>query len=1176
MAPIETNYFVCTLGEATHNGIQRPYTDVTHLIRQQALNNPDLPAIGFFQTSKSGNGLAVRTRVLSFKNVQQGVSETASLLSKRLDLPARQVVALLADSSPEFLFTWLASITLGNPVLLIAPQCSAAAIAHLCKVCEVTVLLVDEKHENLANSACSPDTPAGPATFKVSLLPFTHDDDVFRLTEKESQGKLFSVDVGQDDVAYLHHTSGTSSGLPKPIPQTHHGAVGVLPALNGETQATFTTTPLYHGGPADIFRAWTSNALIWLYPSKDIPVTASNIVQCLDSIEKSVTGSSAKYFASVPYILQMMAEDDQGLQRLKQMDIVGVGGAALAVDVGDRLVKEHVNLVSRFGSAECGFLLSSHRDYDKDDAWQFLRLSPDVGQLRFESREGNLSELVVNADWPHMAKRNREDGSYATADLFEQHKSIENGWRYHSRADSQLTLITGKKFDPAPIEDAICAASGNVSNVLIFGNGKPFPGALVFRSEMAKDLSDAQLLDSINSFVEKLNGDSQSHAKLTTDMLIPMPYKDNALEKSSKGTVLRRQAEEAYSKEIENAYQRQQADVASVGDDQLAKTVRGIVGNFVTKEEYGTFDENSDLFAHGIDSIACVRIRHSLAPLLPKDAKLPLTVVEDCGSVSALVSLILKVRQGNTAPQLEDQADQLLDLVGKYTKLDSMRPIDSIVDDDTTDIEAPGKTVLLTGPTGSLGTHVLFELLRSPEISHVYLLVRGKTQKAARERVVKAIAARGLSLPDDFDNKVTVLQCKLSDPDLGLAFQDYTALQSEVDLILHLAWSVNFLLSLRSFMPHLAALQNLLNLSLSSTKRKPPRLVFCSSVASVSEYTKISEKTGNVPESIIAETSVAGVTGYALSKLAAELILARAATVVPSLRKRITIIRVGQLSADTQNGVWNASEAYPQILASAKFTDGDLPDLGNEEKLTWLPLDIAAKAFVESSLVDPVSIGNMPTEHVRHKLKEQAEFIRTISKEGQHKSDLPSEHKEIDLSAVQVLHLLNPESGPVFTDFVLALQKLLSQHAKAPAIKLVSSSEWIHRLEELQQSNMSNSDGDSPSSIQSVLRLLPFWKKAYETRAPVGVAKETPNGHEQQGFQSPTFDMHNSLAIMPALTYWLGLGTVEGREAAGKTEGANVSTKSTDKQQSSPLLDSHYILKVWEWVQDHVSVDTQS
>ena len=447
----------------------------------------------------------------------------------------------------------------------------------------------------------------------------------------------------ENDTAYWHHTSGTSSGLPKPIAQSHRGAVGVLPCLDGREAATFTTTPLYHGGIADCFRAWTSDAPIWLFPG-NVPITTANIYASLQcAVEIFVTGISApvKYFSSVPYILQMIASDEpDGIDTLKSFDIVGVGGAALPPTVGDELVNRGVSLVSRFGSAECGFLMSSHRYYSRDKEWQYLR-SLRSSLLSFEPQESSLVELVINADWPHMAKRNRPDGSYATADLFEEHPWIPDAWRYHSRADSQLTLITGKKFDPAPLEAALTTSSF-LDDALIFGNGKQYPGALLFRSSDGSDLSDEAFLDKVWPHMEKLNAEGQSHTKISRSMLVAMPKGTVGLEKSSKGTVMRRPAEERFSSFIEKAYQGDESvtngdhEGFQISGDRILIAVLEIIKSVLGSND--AIPEDADLFAHGVDSVACMQIRARLQRLLSSTAPaLPLNVVYDCGSIKGYV-----------------------------------------------------------------------------------------------------------------------------------------------------------------------------------------------------------------------------------------------------------------------------------------------------------------------------------------------------------------------------------------------------------------------------------------------------------------------------------------------------------------------------------------------------------
>ncbi|KAK5941028.1 putative NRPS-like protein biosynthetic cluster [Knufia obscura] len=1168
MAKVTTNYFVCTLGEAAQHGISRPYSSVSDLIKKQSKKNPDLPAIGFYVGSESSKDTALETKVLTFHDVYKGTASAASLLSDTLDTQPGKAIGLLADSSPAFLFTWLGCISLGHPVLLLAPQLAASAVAHLCKSCEVTVLLTDKKHEDLGAEAAKQNKDSGDAGLRSTLMPFTSDQGVFSLTEQDLDQETPEPAITDDSIAYLHHTSGTSSGLPKPIPQTHHGAIGVLPALDGRQQATFTTTPLYHGGPADIFRAWTSNAMIWLFPSKDMPITASNIRRCLEAAEGSVTRNRTppvKYFTSVPYVLQMMAADEEGLKWLQKMDLVGVGGAALPAKVGDELVEQGVNVVSRFGSAECGFLLSSHREYAQDREWQYLRQAEGSTQLQFEAREEGLHELVIKPDWPHMAKRNRDDGSYATADLFEKHAMIANAWKYHSRADSQLTLITGKKFDPASIEHDIVAASDLVADVLLFGNGKPYPGVLLFRSQEAQNMSDEDMLKEIAPVVEKINEGNQKHTRIPRNMLVMMPFEEQPLEKSSKGTIIRNKAEAKYESIIEQAYNKATPTSADVADEDVSKAIHDLTTSIVGNDNINVDD---DLFSQGVDSVACVQIRHGLSQLLPKDAKaLPLTVVEDSGTISELSKTVLSLRHGGTNDKTDEKA-LIPELVKQYSQLDSNRPVETMIDGITTVIEPPGKTVLLTGATGSLGSHVLGQLLQNKAIQHIYVLVRGATPQAARERVHKALSSRKLSIPDDSDAKVTILQCKLSDPDLGLAFQDYSTLQSNVDIVLHMAWTVNFLISLRSFAPHFAGIQNLLNLCLSSTQRKPPRFVFCSSVASVSNYPALQKDVRNVPEDLQTDLSVSGSTGYARSKLTAELILANAATNVPSLRDQITAVRVGQLSADTNHGIWSASEAYPQILATAKMTDGMLPDLGIEERLTWLPVDVAAKAFVETSLMAPEIIGDMPTEHVKHMIGQKPKAKFPLLDKG---TGLGGD--EIDTAAVKVVHLLNPDQSSTFTDFLTRLQQV-SNNDSNEALKIVPAQQWLEKLEALA------SGSEQSSEAQKSLRLLPFWKQAYSNRQPSPRSNDTDTDSTAPG--GLAFDVHNSLIAMPALAHWLGLSTIEGRRSRGKapqvngdagdnTVQANVAeSEDTNDDVDNELLRKDYISKIWNWVRENV------
>ena len=880
-------------------------------------------------------------------------------------------------------------------------------------MCDVKTLFFDNVYLELAKAAQN-HLKLESNEWKLHLEPLTDVEEIMDTTDagaalpRDQPLNEFPIKpVSQGDTAYFHHTSGTSTGLPKPIPQSHKAAIGVLPRFsNGYKKATFTTTPLYHGGIADCFRAWTSGAMIWLFPGSDVPITASNVIKCLKLPRKREMPEVA-YFSSVPYVLQMMAAEDEGMDCLKGMELVGVGGAALPEMVGNKLVSEGVNLVSRFGSAECGFLLSSHRYYETDANWQYLR-SHESPHLKFEEREEGLDELVVLPSWPHVAKPNRADGSYATSDLFEAHSFIRNAYRYSSRADSQLTLVTGKKFDPAPLEAAM-ATSPLVADVLVFGNERPYPGALIFRSPVAAEMTKEDILNALWPSIERFNAESQAHTRLSRSMLMIMPKEIPVLPKSSKGTIMRGQADRTYARDIDRAYsgRPQSPSEPVVSDEDVTITILNIIKDVVHTQE--AISENTDLFSFGVDSVASVKIRSLIHnKLLPdKPDSLPLNVVYDCGTIKNLARYIINTRHGKAtkATNTEEEMNLMRSLVDHY----SLFPL-------TNELNSRRQTiVVLTGATGALGAHILAGLLASSQVSIVHCLVRAASQMAAVERVSKALRARkklGLNVDSP---RICCHPCKLSESTLGLEEDLYSSLAVHATVIIHAAWAVNFSMRLSSFKDQLAGLENLIDFA-NFPKPHPPRFLFCSSTASMlGHHTKFP-----IPESISHDPHSASPLGYSRSKWVAEAICEKAYLRTP-LQGNIAVLRIGQLCGDTENGIWNASEAWPLMLSSVKVLQA-LPDL--HQKLDWLPADTAAQAVIEIAL---------------------------------NKTDqLPGTTEE----NIPVYHILNPSRATTWSDLLGWMQKL------SPGFAVISPTAWVARLKNLQE--------DHPCK-----KLLGLWMEAY-------------------------------------------------------------------------------------------------
>lgn len=911
------------------------------------------------------------------------------------------------------------------------------------------------------------------------------------------------------DVAYLFHTSGTSSGLPKPIPQLHHGAVSVLPRLsNGGTHSTFSTTPLYHGGIADCLRAWASGAMIHLFPGTQ-PITSANIQRSAELANRFLNGAHpAKYFTSVPYILQMLIEEslDQevssGLALLQGMDLVGVGGAALPQAVGDELVSKGVKLVSRFGSAECGFLLSSNRDYKSDHEWSWLRADPSLQPeyYDFEPQAQNqndssppLFEFVVKPRWPHRGKTNRPDGSYATADLFERHPIKPNAWRYHSRADAQITMLNGKKFDPAPVEaELLSSAVGKriLEDAMIFGAGREAPGMLLVPRWNIDFINDHQLIDDLWPTIHKMNSEAQSHARISKGLLLVIRSKEedrSLLPKSSKGTILRRQAEALFSKEIERTYAEEEvaeeeSTIHAVPDnevmDQLTTLFSEVLGRKV--------NPSRDLFIQGVDSLACSRLRKRISRKFFAESgiSIPLNIVYDQGTIERLSRYIVRSRTsdlntigshtgGNDNNEEVSQEQLMLDLVHKYR-----HPVHS----PTGSLDHQNeRVVVLTGATGLLGAHILDLLLRDPKVTKVYCLVRASSEEDGKARIQKSLSARYLkSFTVETSQRVISLPCTLSEvTGFGLSEADRRRIASEATMIIHAAWSVNFSLQLHSFKDQLAGLRDLLRLR-DATRGAAARLVFISSTAAVSSHAG-----GERPaqETVSSEPEDSSTLGYSRSKWVAENICASArvggsfstppaysgeATLDADEKFPVVIIRVGQLCGSRKDGAWNASEAYPIMLSSSRIT-GCLPDL-QDQPLSWLPVDLAAEAVLELAFLGGLERGGRAATHQKtpvyhvvnvHHEPSWADMLEWISQACEDENDAALENQQ---------EPQRPGDGE---------------------LEIVSPAEWVDILEDALEKE------EHPARS-----LLHLWKEAYaqkyvidkgyETKTPLAVSRSRP------------------------------------------------------------------------------------
>jgi amino acid adenylation domain-containing protein/thioester reductase-like protein len=225
--------------------------------------------------------------------------------------------------------------------------------------------------------------------------------------------------------------------------------------------------------------------------------------------------------------------------------------------------------------------------------------------------------------------------------------------------------------------------------------------------------------------------------------------------------------------------------------------------------------------------------------------------------------------------------------------------------------------VLLTGATGFFGAFTLLELLNQTDAS-IHCLVRAPGEAQAWRRLLDNLGRYGRGLGGGQD-RVRVVAGDLERTDLGLGPHQYAELCRTVDVIVHSAAHVNGVLPLdRLWKSNVGGTIELARMAVTA---KPKTVHFVSTMS---------------------VTSDARQSGYARSKREAEQF------VMNEQRNGLaaTIARLPRLSGDSTTGHYNKQDIAHRMVV-AMLTAGVAPDIDFTE--VWLPVDLAARAFVATS-----------------------------------------------------------------------------------------------------------------------------------------------------------------------------------------------------------------------------------
>ncbi|WP_322922683.1 amino acid adenylation domain-containing protein [Paenibacillus campi] len=741
--------------------------------------------------------------------------------------------------------------------------------------------------------------------------------------------------VGADDLAYVIYTSG-STGKPKGALIGHRGVINLGHIL----------TDYFHVVPEDVMAQFASYSFDASVLDTIAPLFNGAHMYMLDNDERvsieefalavERTGTTVVTALPTVFFNQLSAYlSPEGYERLSKLRLLAVAGEAMygeRVRAFQKNVGASVHIVNVYGPTECTVCTTLHTVSEP--------LPEHVVNVPLGRPINNYEMFIVNDEYMpcpvgvpgevyiatvglakgYLNQPEKTDAAFIAHPYVEGAKIYRSGdlakllpdgtVEYVGRRDSQVK-IRGHRIEIGEIEDnlnkyptiqdAVVVAKKDASEQnMIVAYFTTQDGTTLSPAAIKQFLADRLPSYFVPKFVCQLDAIPLSPTgKAERKRLINYP--NTELSEQPAGYVAPQTAT--------------QQQIAQAWSQVLNRELIGI---------------EDDFFAIGGDSLHVI---HVLSLLKSSYPMLKIGDFFDCKTVAALA-----VR----AEQPGNAQATLLPFVhaGEVIELDEY-PVQVASYESAQLLPATG--VLLTGATGYLGSYLLHELLLHSK-AHIYALVRKTGTTSSTDRLKSTMELYfGRDILTGFDDRVTVIEGNLDQPQIGLSADDYERLQQQMDAIIHCAADVRHFGDSDQFRKtNIQSTDELLKLA---GTRTGIRFHYISTMGipedlSLEGKWQQVQQTGQLPEQLYASNV------YTNSKLEAEKLVIRAA----QQGIAVNIYRAGNLSSHSITGSFqrniDSNAVYRMIKAILLL--GKAPSV--EQWMDFTPIDYAARSIVHLAL----------------------------------------------------------------------------------------------------------------------------------------------------------------------------------------------------------------------------------
>ncbi|KAH8120399.1 acetyl-CoA synthetase-like protein [Phellopilus nigrolimitatus] len=376
----------------------------------------------------------------------------------------------------------------------------------------------------------------------------------------------FPTPRSRDDLVFIFHTSGSTSGSPKLVPCN---AGWIDSVVFKSREASTPVNPLkqdvstWMGSVCHIAQSFMLIGSIQ-HGSCTIQPTKINFSseELVDMINRCNLSRLHQFATFLSIHIRHARQNPKLLSYLQSLNTVLYSGLPLPQEDEEYAYQNSLNLVNLFGSTECGAMMFSQRKTGpnarllsplKGVKYGFFSVTPNTkSEAGHVCANNQLLELVIlgaSPDCPHPSLR-KADGHFHTGDLFLE--AQPGKYLFRGRDDDWIKSLNSLRCDTRAIEDNVRATCADlIDECIVVGTGRASPALFI---EPATEMDHERLKREIIRRTRAFHSRRYLHERITDTELVIVVDRKALPRTATKGNIRRKAVEEAYKDLLDEIY----------------------------------------------------------------------------------------------------------------------------------------------------------------------------------------------------------------------------------------------------------------------------------------------------------------------------------------------------------------------------------------------------------------------------------------------------------------------------------------------------------------------------------------------------------------------------------------------------------------------------------------------